>query len=82
MFQPFERGLDDATVGFGLGLAIAQRAVQMHSAKMTARVVRHGVVAAGKLRKAEYEIHTEEGDVYFTRSMAEPSESQTVIYSV
>jgi hypothetical protein len=46
-----------------------------------ARIIRHGVAAAGKLRKAEYEIHTEEGDVYFTRSLSEPSELQTVIYT-
>ena len=37
IFQPFERGVGDATVGFGLGLAIAARAVQMHGGTIEAR---------------------------------------------
>ncbi|MCF5048788.1 HAMP domain-containing sensor histidine kinase [Pseudomonas simiae] len=37
IFQPFERGVGDATVGFGLGLAIAARAVQMHGGHIEAR---------------------------------------------
>jgi signal transduction histidine kinase len=36
IFQPFERGVGDASVGFGLGLAIAARAVQMHGGTITA----------------------------------------------
>jgi signal transduction histidine kinase len=37
IFDPFERGVDDASVGFGLGLAIAARAVQMHGGTIVAR---------------------------------------------
>ena len=37
IFQPFERGAGDACVGFGLGLAIAARAVQMHGGTIAAR---------------------------------------------
>jgi signal transduction histidine kinase len=37
IFQPFERGVGDASVGFGLGLAIAARAVQMHGGTIAAR---------------------------------------------
>lgn len=37
IFQPFERGVGDASVGFGLGLAIAARAVQMHGGHILAR---------------------------------------------
>lgn len=37
IFQPFERGLGDASVGFGLGLAIASRAVEMHGGSILAR---------------------------------------------
>ena len=37
IFQPFERGAGDASVGFGLGLAIAARAVQMHGGTIAAR---------------------------------------------
>lgn len=36
IFQPFERGVGDASVGFGLGLAIAARAVQMHGGTIMA----------------------------------------------
>ena len=37
IFHPFERGVGDASVGFGLGLAIAARAVQMHGGTIAAR---------------------------------------------
>ena len=37
IFHPFERGAGDASVGFGLGLAIALRAVQMHGGSIVAR---------------------------------------------
>ncbi|MCF5724477.1 HAMP domain-containing sensor histidine kinase [Pseudomonas syringae] len=37
IFNPFERGAGDASVGFGLGLAIAARAVQMHGGSIVAR---------------------------------------------
>lgn len=37
IFQPFERGVGDTSVGFGLGLAIAARAVQMHGGSIVAR---------------------------------------------
>jgi signal transduction histidine kinase len=37
IFQPFERGVNDTSVGFGLGLAIAARAVQMHGGTIEAR---------------------------------------------
>lgn len=37
IFHPFERGAGDASVGFGLGLAIAARAVQMHGGTICAR---------------------------------------------
>ncbi|WDU64132.1 ATP-binding protein [Pseudomonas poae] len=36
IFHPFERGVGDASVGFGLGLAIAARAVQMHGGSIQA----------------------------------------------
>ncbi|RMV72188.1 Sensor histidine kinase [Pseudomonas caricapapayae] len=37
IFQPFERGPDNAAQGFGLGLAIALRAVEMHGGQIAAR---------------------------------------------
>lgn len=37
IFHPFERGVGDASVGFGLGLAIALRAVQIHGGSIVAR---------------------------------------------
>ncbi|KAA8705724.1 Sensor histidine kinase [Pseudomonas cannabina] len=37
MFQPFERGADNTSQGFGLGLAIALRALEMHGGQIAAR---------------------------------------------
>ncbi|RMP33694.1 Sensor histidine kinase [Pseudomonas amygdali pv. lachrymans] len=37
IFQPFERGPDNTAQGFGLGLAIALRAVEMHGGQIAAR---------------------------------------------
>lgn len=36
IFQPFERGTSDASTGFGLGLAIAYRAVELHGGSVEA----------------------------------------------
>lgn len=37
IFDPFERGLSEASSGFGLGLAIASRAVEIHGGTIMAR---------------------------------------------
>lgn len=37
IFYPFERGAEEASVGFGLGLAIAWRALEMHGGTIFAR---------------------------------------------
>ena len=37
IFDPFERGASEAGSGFGLGLAIASRAVEMHGGTILAR---------------------------------------------
>lgn len=37
IFEPFERGSDDTSVGFGLGLAIAYSALEMHQGSIVAR---------------------------------------------
>ena len=36
IFEPFDRGTDDSGDGFGLGLAIAQRAIALHGGSITA----------------------------------------------
>ena len=36
IFDPFERGTSEAGSGFGLGLAIASRAVEMHGGSIKA----------------------------------------------
>lgn len=36
IFEPFDRGTDDSGDGFGLGLAIAQRAITLHGGSITA----------------------------------------------
>jgi signal transduction histidine kinase len=42
IFQPFERGQADATHGFGLGLAIAMRAIEMHRGHIAAHNMPEG----------------------------------------
>ncbi|WWF47886.1 ATP-binding protein [Pseudomonas trivialis] len=42
IFQPFERGSGDASVGFGLGLAIAYSALEMHQGSIVARNEQEG----------------------------------------
>lgn len=42
MFDPFKRGTHDTSVGFGLGLAIASRAVEMHGGSIVARNEEYG----------------------------------------
>lgn len=37
IFHPFERGLNETSAGFGLGLAIASRAVEIHGGTIMAR---------------------------------------------
>ncbi|WP_058542359.1 HAMP domain-containing sensor histidine kinase [Pseudomonas fluorescens] len=37
IFNPFERGLNETSAGFGLGLAIASRAVEIHGGTILAR---------------------------------------------
>jgi signal transduction histidine kinase len=36
IFEPFDRGTDESGDGFGLGLAIAQRAIALHGGSITA----------------------------------------------
>lgn len=42
IFEPFERGSDDTSVGFGLGLAIAYSALEMHQGSIVARNEQRG----------------------------------------
>jgi two-component system OmpR family sensor kinase len=37
VFEPFFRGSGNSQIGFGLGLAIARRAVEVHGGSITAR---------------------------------------------
>jgi signal transduction histidine kinase len=54
IFQPFERGERDSTVGFGLGLAIASRAVSIHDGSISAsNTPPHGLTVKISLPRTE-----------------------------
>lgn len=42
IFEPFDRGTDSSDDGFGLGLAIAQRAIALHGGSITAQAAASG----------------------------------------
>ena len=60
MFDPFVRGKDQATgSGFGLGLAIARRAVQRHGGSLTAaNVAPHGLRMTIELPAADKKLNS------------------------
>lgn len=45
------------------------------------KIVKHACATARAASKVDYEIHTDEGDTYFTRPTATSDSTQTVIYS-
>lgn len=45
------------------------------------KIIRHVSVTDRAVGKFEYEIHTFEGDTYFTRQPVTPGSAQTIIYS-
>jgi len=42
IFEPFDRGVDSGNDGFGLGLAIARRAIGLHQGSITAQAAEQG----------------------------------------
>jgi hypothetical protein len=45
------------------------------------KIIKHATATGRATSKFEYEIHTDEGDTYFTRRPAAPDSAQTVIYA-
>ncbi|WPN60466.1 hypothetical protein [Pseudomonas sp. P9_31] len=45
------------------------------------KIIKHADVSGRIASKAQYEIHTDEGDTYFTRQPAAADSAQTIIYA-
>jgi hypothetical protein len=45
------------------------------------KIIKHATATGRAASKVEYEIHTDEGDTYFTRQTAPSSSAQTIIYA-
>jgi hypothetical protein len=45
------------------------------------KIIKHATATGRAASKVEYEIHTDEGDTYFTRRPAAQDGAQTIIYA-
>lgn len=59
----------------------AQNGTQTVKFQPVVKIIKHSFGLGKALRKPEYEIHTTDGDIYFTRTLAEPAAACKVIYS-
>lgn len=59
----------------------AQNGTQSVKFQRVLKIIKHAAVSSRVASKAQYEIHTDDGDTYFTRQPATADSAQTIIYA-